>query len=81
MFNTASFDLAQGCISKAKVDDVAKKGYSMTDLVTVTATDKIDNPDVAFKDLTNKVKCFDFLSYYVSSFGLYKANIIKYSRL
>ena len=86
MCDTASFDLVQGCGSKAKelsqkVEDIAKKGYSLGSLVTVTATDKIDNPDVAFKDLANTVKCFDFLSYYVWSFDLYKANIIKYSRL
>ena len=68
--------MVQGCGSKAKelsqkVEDIAKQGYSLGSLATVTATDKIDNPYVAFKDLANTVKCFDvFFFYYVSSFDL-----------
>ena len=39
-------------------------------LDTVSATDKIENPDVVFNDFTNTVKCFDAYLYYISSFDL-----------
>ena len=75
LFNTASFDLTQGCLSAAQVADIAKQGYSLASLVTVTVANNIDNPDVVFKDLANTVKIF----YLILSFDLSKANIIQYN--
>ena len=59
LFNIASFDLTQGCISGAQVADFAKQGYSLASLVTVTVANNVDNPDVVFKDLANTVKFFE----------------------
>ena len=59
LFNTASFDLTQECLSAAQVVDIAKQRYSLADLVTVTVANNVDNPDEFFQDLANTVKFFD----------------------
>ena len=58
LLNTASFDLTQGCLSAAQVADIAKQGYSLADLVTVTVANNVDNPDEFFQNVSNTVKYF-----------------------
>ena len=58
VYNKASFDLTQGCLSATQVADIVKQGYSLADLVTVTVANNVDNPVEFFQDVSNTVKYF-----------------------